>query len=131
VFNALGFKCVQSDNFIYIYSKIDIKIIVLVFIDNITLVLKYNFTMAFTDQDLQQYFKLHNLEPTSFSLLFQIKQDLEAYIILLYQSYYINKLLKHFGMNDCNLVKTPLFLGTDLSGLYPTIFQQYKINSVS
>ena len=53
VFNTLGFKYVQSDNFIYIYSKIDIKIIVLVFIDNITLVLKYNFAMASIDYDLQ------------------------------------------------------------------------------
>ena len=75
--------------------------------------------------------KLHDLEPTSFFLLFQIKQDLEAYIILFYQSHYINKLLKYFGMDDYNLMKTSLFLETNFSGLSPTIFEQYKINSVS
>jgi len=116
---------------LFIYSKRDIKIIVLVFINNITLISKHNFAMTSIDQDLQQYFKLYDLGPTSFFLLFQIKQDLEAYIILLSQSYYINKLLKHFGINDYNLVKIPLFLETNLSGLFPTIFKQYKINSVS
>ena len=34
-------------------------------------------------------------------------------------------------MDDYNLIKTSLFLGTNLSGLSPTIFEQYKINSVS
>jgi len=113
-----------------IYSKIDIKIIVLVFINDITLVSKHNFAMTFIDQDLQQYFKLHDLGLTFF-LLFQIKQDLETYIILLSQSHYINKLLKHFGIDDYNLVKISLFLEIDLSRLSPTIFEQYKINSVS
>ena len=115
---------------LFIYSKRDIKIIELVFINNITLISKYNFVMTSIDQDLQQYFKLHDLELTSFFLLFQIKQDLEAYIILLSQSHYINKLLKHFGIDDYNLVKISLFLETNLSGLSPTIFKQYKINSV-
>lgn len=39
----------------------NVKIIVLVF-DNITLVSKDNSAIASTVQDLQQHFKLHNLE---------------------------------------------------------------------
>jgi len=62
-----------SHNSIYIYSKRDIKIIALVFIDNITLILKDNSVIISTVQELQQYFKLYNLDPTSFLLLVQVK----------------------------------------------------------
>ena len=79
------------------------------FIDNITLILKDDSAIISIVQELQQYFKLYDLDPTSFLLLVQVKQDLEAHTILLSQSYYINELLKHFGMDDCNPVKTPLF----------------------
>ena len=71
MFNILGFKHVQSDNSIYIYSKRDVKIIILVFINNIIL-----------------------------------------------------------EMNDCNLIKSSLSLGTDLSGLVLIISKQFKIKSM-
>ena len=71
MFNILGFKHVQSDNSIYIYSKRDVKIIILVFINNIIL-----------------------------------------------------------EMNDCNLIKLSLSLGTDLSGLVLIISKQFKIKSM-
>jgi len=128
--DTLGFQHVQSNNSIYIYSKRDVKIIVPVFIDDITLVLKDNSVMTFTVQELQQYFKLYNLGPNFFLLSVQIKQDLETYTISLSQSHYINKLLKHFEMDDCNLVKIPLSLEIDLSSLVPTPSEQTEMKSV-
>jgi len=71
VFNILGFKHVQSDNSIYIYSKRDVKIIILVFINNIIL-----------------------------------------------------------EINNCNLIKSSLSLGTDLSRLVLIISKQFKIKSM-
>ncbi len=48
--DTLGFWHAQSDNFIYIYSKRDVKIIAPVFVDDITLVSKDNSVMTFTVQ---------------------------------------------------------------------------------
>ena len=42
------FDYVQSDTSIYIYSKGDIKIIILVFINNITFISKDDFAITFT-----------------------------------------------------------------------------------
>ena len=42
------FEHVQSDNSIYIYSKEDIKIIILVFVNNITFISKDDFAITFT-----------------------------------------------------------------------------------
>ena len=50
IFDAWYFRFdyVQSDNSIYIYSKGDIKIIILVFINNITFISKDDFAITFT-----------------------------------------------------------------------------------
>jgi len=50
--DTLEFQHVQSDNSIYIYSKRNVKIIALVFINNITLVSKDNSIMTSTVQGL-------------------------------------------------------------------------------
>ena len=50
--DILGFQCIQSNNSIYIYFKRDVKIIILIFIDNITLMLKDNSVMISTIQEL-------------------------------------------------------------------------------
>ena len=113
-----------------IFTLRDIKIIASVFIDNITLILKDNSAVISIVQELQQYFKLYDLDLTSLLLLVQVKQDLEAHTILLSQSYYINELLKHFGINDCNPVKTPLFSETDMSGLVPIPSEQTEMKLV-
>jgi len=120
----LGFKCVLSDASIYIYSKDEVKLIVPIFIDNITLISKDDTAMDSTVQELSKHFKLRDLGATTFLLLVQVKQDLKAYTISLSQSHYIDKLLKCFKMEDCNPVKTPLSPGSDLSGLVPTPSQQ-------
>ena len=81
--DILGFQCIQSDNFIYIYCKRNVKIITSVFLDDITLMSKDESTKISIVQELQQHFKLHNLKPTSFLLSVQVKQDLEAHTISL------------------------------------------------
>jgi len=55
---------------------------------------------------------------------------LEAHTISLSQSHYTNELLKCFGIDDCNSVKTHLFSGTGLSDLVPMPFEQTEMKSV-
>ena len=83
----MGFKHVLSDNSIYIYSRNQVKLIVPIFIDNITLVSKDDAAMDSTVQELSKHFKLRDLGATTFLLSVQVKQDLEAHTISLSQSH--------------------------------------------
>ena len=94
VLDSMCFKRVLSDNSIYIYSRNQVKLIVSIFIDDITLVSKDDAAMDSTAQELSKHFKLHNLGATTFFLSVQVKQDLEAHTISLSQSHYIDELLK-------------------------------------
>ena len=127
VLDSIGFKCVLSDNSIYIYSRNQVKLIVPIFIDNITLVSKDDAAMDSTVQELSNHFKLCDLGATTFLLSVQVKQDLEAHTISLSQSHYVDKLLKRFNMEECNPIKTPLSPSSDLSSLVPTPSQQEKM----
>jgi len=72
-------------------------------------------------QELQQHFQLCDLGLTFFLLSVQIKQDLKAHFISLLQSHYINELLKYFGIEKCNSIKTPL-VKVKSSGLFLFLF---------
>ena len=129
VLDSMGFKRTLSDNSIYIYSRNQVKLIVPIFIDNITLVSKDDAAMDSTVQELSKHFKLRDLGATTFLLSVQVKQDLEAHTISLSQSHYVDELLKRFNMEECNPVKTPLSPGSDLSSLVPTPSQQEEMRS--
>jgi len=58
VLDSLGFKYVLSDASIYIYSKGEVKLIVPIFINDITLVSKDDTAMDSTIQKLSKHFKL-------------------------------------------------------------------------
>jgi len=116
----MGFKRILSDNSIYIYSRNQVKLIVLIFIDDITLVSKDDAAIDSTVQELSKHFKLRDLGTTTFLLSVQVKQDLEAHTISLSQSHYVDELLKRFNMEEYNPVKTSLSSGSDLSSLVPT-----------
>ena len=130
VLDSLGFKRVLSDASIYIYSKDKVKLIVPIFIDDITLVSKDDAAMDSTVQELSKHFKLRDLGATTFLLSVQVKQDLKAHTISLSQSHYVDELLKRFKMEDCNPVKTPLSPGSDLFGLVPTPSQQEEMRFI-
>jgi len=80
------FKHVQSNNSIYIYSKEDIKIIILVFINNITFISKDDFAITF--YSLRPTIVLQTLWSRIYFLFpLNLKQDLKAYTISLSQSH--------------------------------------------
>jgi hypothetical protein len=59
--DGIGYTRLRSDNSIYIYSNGDIKVIVPVFIDDITLVSKSDAAMASAVSELSRHFKLRDL----------------------------------------------------------------------
>jgi hypothetical protein len=101
-----------------------------VYIDDITLVSKSDAAMDSVTQELKKHFKLRDLGATTYLLSVQVHQDLESRSISLSQSHYVNELLKRFGMDDCNPVKTPLSPGIDLSAHVPTPSEQQEMRDV-
>lgn len=64
---------------------------------------------------LQAHFKLRDLGPTQFLLGIEIAHNIQDHSITLSQRRYCLDMLERFGMAECNLVHTPMNLGSKLS----------------
>ena len=71
----MGFKLVQCDNSIWVYKKEDTRIIIPVYVDDMTIACKRKQDYLFVKNELAKHFKLHDLEPTSFLLGVHIQRD--------------------------------------------------------
>ncbi|KAF7785123.1 hypothetical protein Agabi119p4_1288 [Agaricus bisporus var. burnettii] len=105
VLEGIGYSRLRSHSSIYIYSKGDIKVIVPIFIDDITLVSKSNAAMTLAVTELSKHFKLRDLGSTTL-------------------------LLEHFNMGDANPLSTPLAPGSELSDIFPSLEEQAEMKSV-
>ncbi|RXW18307.1 hypothetical protein EST38_g7548 [Candolleomyces aberdarensis] len=94
----LGFTRLQSDRSVYIYTKGEVRIIMPVYIDNITLASQNTALLSQT-----------------FLLGVEIICDRANHSISLSQRQYIIDMLERYSMADCNPVGTPLAPGTKLS----------------
>jgi hypothetical protein len=110
----LGFACIRSDSSVFIWEKDGVKVIVPVFVDNITLASKSKEKIAEIKSLLAQRFKLRNLGPTSFLLGVQIDRERSARTLHLSQRQYTLDLVDRFGFADCSPVSTPLDPGSRL-----------------
>ena len=86
---AMGFKRLESDRSIYIFVCGKVRIIIPVFIDDITFASSNPAAIDSAVKELATHFKLHNLGPTSFLLGIEIIRNLETHQILLSQHQYI------------------------------------------
>jgi len=75
VLEGIGYSRLRSDNSIYIYCKGDIKVIVPVYIDDITLVSKSDTAVSAAISELSCHFKLQDLGSTTLLLGIHVKQD--------------------------------------------------------
>ncbi|KAF7762539.1 hypothetical protein Agabi119p4_9132 [Agaricus bisporus var. burnettii] len=106
VLEGIGYSRLRSDSSIYIYSKGDIKVIVPIFIDDITLVSKSDAAMTSAVSELSKHFKLRDLGSTTLLLGIQITS--------------IWMMLIHF----------PLAPGSELSNIIPSLEEQAEMKSV-
>jgi hypothetical protein len=91
-----------------------VKVIVPVFVDDITLASKSKEKIAEIKSLLAQRFKLRDLGPTSFLLGVQIDCERSACTLHLSQRQYTLDLLDRYGFADCSPVSTPLDPGLRL-----------------
>ena len=111
----LGFTKGYSDPSLYIHDKDNIKVIVPVFVDDITLASASNEALDKFVVELTTYFKLRDLGPTSLFLGVEIKRNRAEHTIYLSQCQYILQKLDEFSMTDSKPVGTPMDPGFKLS----------------
>ena len=108
VLTELGFKRIESDRSVYIYSNGEVRIIVPIYIDDITLASKSPAAIDKYVHLLSQHFKCRDLGPTRFLLGVAVERDRSTRTIKLHQGQFILDLLEKYGMSDCKPVLTPL-----------------------
>ena len=105
---ALGFKKTYSDSSLYIYDRDNLRVIVPVFVDDITAASKSNKALDDFVVELGTHFKLRDLGSTSLLLGVEVMRNRADHIIHLSQKQYILNKLDEFGMTDCKSVGTPM-----------------------
>ncbi len=71
----MGFVKVKSDHSIWVYEKDGVKIIIPVFVDDLTLVSKSKEAIRKVKEDLSKQLKLRDLGPNEFLLGVKIERD--------------------------------------------------------
>ena len=102
VLGDLGFKRLESDRSLYLYSRQDVRITVPVYIDDITMASASNASMDRVVGELKQHFKLRDLGETKFLLGVEITRDRSKRSISLSQRQYVLDMLEKYGMADCH-----------------------------
>jgi len=111
----MGFTRLESDCSIYNYVNGDVKIIVPIYIDDITFASKSKSAIDATVAEFSKHFKIRDLGDTKFLLGVQVIRDCKNYTIALSQHQYIIDMLERYRMSDCNPVQTPMQPGLKLS----------------
>ena len=111
----LGFSRLQSNTLLYLFRRDSVRIVMPIFIDDITIASSSAAESDRLVQELSEHFKLRNLGPTSFLLGIQITRDRSKRRISLSQRQYILDMLERYGFSNCSPVKTPIDPGNRLS----------------
>ena len=115
VLKSLSFTLVQCDNSIWVYKKHNTRIIIPVYVDDMTIACKDPKEYLHIKDELAKHFKLHDLGPTSFLLGVHIQRDRAKHTLTISQKQYITDVLERFGLGTCSTVSTPLPEGHKLS----------------
>jgi hypothetical protein len=110
---ALGFKASKADTSLFIYTKKNVAIYLLVYIDDIIVTSSCSAAVVALLKDLNTEFALKDLGDLVYFLGIQVKRQDDG--IVLCQEKYATDLLPKVGMNNCKVVATPLFTSKKLS----------------
>src|SRR6201996_4970639 len=109
--DSMGFRCIYSDNSIYVYQKGSDCILMPVFVDDRVLASNSLPLLNSLVSELSKHFKLRDLGKTLFILGMQVTRDRSKRILKLSQRQYIVDMLDRYGMANCNAVSTPMLPG--------------------
>lgn len=115
VLTDMSFSLVRCNNSIWVYRKDDVRIIIPVYVDDMTIACKHKANFEFVRDELAKHFKLHDLGATSFLLGIHIERDRQLRSISLSQRQYIIDVLERFQLGSISSVSTPIAEGAKLS----------------
>jgi hypothetical protein len=105
---TMGFKHIHCDHSIWVWTRGAQRIIVPVFVDDMTICAKTAADIAWVKSELGKRFKLCDLGPTSFLLGVEIKRNCSKHSMTLSQHQYVIDMLKRYGFDQCKPVSTPM-----------------------
>jgi hypothetical protein len=115
VLSGMGFKRTNSDHSVYVWVRGEVKVIVPIFVDDLTLASKSKAAIAEVKQELKKHFKVRELGPTSFLLGVDVSRHRPNHTLSLSQRQYTLDILERFGFQDCAPVTTPMDASVKLS----------------
>jgi histone deacetylase 1/2 len=111
--HELGFKSSKSDTSLFFYSKGDVTIFMLVYVDDIIVASSSIDATNALLKNLNQEFALKDLGRLHYFLGIEVKEVNNG--IVLTQEKYAMDVLKRVNMSDCKAVNTPLSISEKLS----------------
>lgn len=115
VLYKLGFKKTYSDASLFIYDQDNVKVIMPVFVDDITLASSSKDALDKFVVEISKHFKLRDLGETNLLLGIEVTRDRKNCKLYLSQTQYIVNKLQEYGFADCKPVGTPMLSGSKLS----------------
>lgn len=115
VLEGMGFTQIQSDPSIYVWMKNGVRVILPVFVDDITITSPDQSKIKWVKESLAKIFKLTDLGPISYLLGIKIDYDQKRRVLRLSQKQYILDMLERFKLSDCRPVSTPMEPGLQLT----------------
>jgi hypothetical protein len=106
VLKSIGFQRIDCDYSVYVYWCGNVKVFVLVYVDDLLLVSNSKDAIRRVKNDLSAHFKLHDQGPAKSMLSVKIEHDRLARKISLSQPGYIQLILEDFNMANCNPAST-------------------------
>jgi histone deacetylase 1/2 len=109
----LGFKASKSDMSLFIYSKGDVVIFMLIYVDDIIVTGNSMDAILALLRNLKQDFALKDLGDLHYFLGIEVRKDTKG--IVLSQEKYARDILSRVGMLNCKVTSTPLSATEKLS----------------
>ena len=111
----LGFSRLVCEHSVWVYLRDGVRVIIPVFVDDITLAGKSKAAIQRVKDDLRKHFKLRDLGPTSWLLGVKIERDRSNRSLSISQRQYALDVLERYGFANCDPVSTPMDPGLRLS----------------
>ena len=111
----MGFKQTYSDVAVYIFVRGDVRIILPVFVNDMTFASPSLPAIKQAIADLGTHFKLRDLGSTTELLGIQITRNCAKRSLTISQPQYCAEMLAHYGIGDSKPVSTPMTPGLCLS----------------
>jgi transposase InsO family protein len=108
LFCDLGFRRLESDHSLYVWTNDNVKVIIPVYVDDLVLACNDRPALDFVKRELGNRFQMKDLGPAKLLLGLEITRDRPNRRLYLGQQKYCRDVLERFQMSTCKPVITPI-----------------------